>query len=382
MNDNHQPPVMESPPGPETVIDGRRYLYFGGTSYLGLAGRPEVIEAACEAARRFGLHTATSRSGLGNNPATLAVERQAAEFFGKEDAFFYASGYAGNHVLVQALAERFDAIIVDESSHYCVHEAARLAGGPVARFRHLDPEDLRQQIHKHLSAGQHPLVMTDGVFSMTGAVAPIDQYIRVLSEFDMAALLIDDAHGVGAIGECGRGTVEYWGLWGPRVNGGSLASGCAVYVAGTLSKALGGFGGILPGSRGFLGIVRSASHYFDGASAPAAPVAGASAKALEIVRQEPQLRERLRDNAWRLRAAIRALGVPVADWPTPIIGLTIGDAENMRRIHRELKAAGILLPYFASYAGAGKDGLLRIAVFATHTPEMIDQLVGGLGRLL
>ncbi len=183
MDDRAAPQIMEGPPRAETLIDGRRWLYFGGTSYLGLAGRPEVIEAACEATRRYGIHTATSRAGFGTNPATLAVERLATEFFAAEEAFYFVSGYVGSQILVQSLAGRFDAVLIDESSHFSVREAARLAGGPVTPFRHRDPEDLERRLRHHFSAGRRPLVMTDGVFPMTGAARPgSDRMLHCFSE--------------------------------------------------------------------------------------------------------------------------------------------------------------------------------------------------------
>jgi 7-keto-8-aminopelargonate synthetase-like enzyme len=258
MDDHAVPQIMESPPGAETLIDGRRYLYFGGTSYLGLAGRPEVIEAACEATRRYGVHTAISRAGFGTNPATLAVERLAAEFFDREEAFYFVSGYLGSHVLVQSLAGRFHAVLVDESSHFSVREAARLTGEPIVPFRHRDPDDLERQLWQHGSAGRRPLVMTDGVFPMTGAVAPVDEYLRVLDRCGTASLVIDDAHGIGVLGEHGRGSLEHLGLWKPRANTEIVAEGIGLYVCATLSKAMGGFGGILPGSREFVQAARGA----------------------------------------------------------------------------------------------------------------------------
>ncbi|RYD29757.1 MAG: pyridoxal phosphate-dependent aminotransferase family protein [Verrucomicrobiaceae bacterium] len=136
--------LMLSAPGPETVIDGVSYLYFGGTGYLGLATHPEVVEAGCEALRKYGVHSATSRGRFGTNPPVLEVERRAAEFFGTEDAFYFGSGYAANHILVSATADRMEAVLLDESSHYCVQEAARLPGVPVIPFRHGDPDDLRR----------------------------------------------------------------------------------------------------------------------------------------------------------------------------------------------------------------------------------------------
>jgi 8-amino-7-oxononanoate synthase len=382
MNDYVARPVMESPPDAETTIDGRRYLYFGGTGYLGLAARAEVIEAACAATRQYGIHTATSRSGFGTNPPTLAVERRAAEFFATEEAFYFASGYVGNHILIQALAARFDVVLADESSHFSLCEASHLTGTPVVAFRHLDPDDLRRQLHAHCSSGQRPLVMSDGMFSLTGQLAPLDEYVQLLSNFQQATLLVDDAHGVGTLGEHGRGTLEHLGLLGPNVNADVATAGVGIYFSGTLSKAFGGFGGVVPGTHALTARARTSSHYFDGASAAPSAAAGASAKAIEIVLREPELRQRLRANAAHFRAGLRGLGLTVDESPAPIVGLAIGDGENMRRIHQALRTAGILVPYFAAYSGSGKHGRLRIAVFVTHTSEMLDRLVAELGRVL
>lgn len=374
--------VMQSPPGPETVIDGRWYVYFGGTSYLGLAGHPEVIQAACEAARRYGLHTATSRGGFGNNPATLQVERLAAELFGQQAAFYFVSGYVSNHILIQALAGRFDVILADEAAHYSLAEAARLAGRPVAEFAHADPGSLRELLRQRLRPNERPLLLTDGVFAATGDIAPLDAYVDILRAYEGASLLVDDAHGFGTLGARGRGTLEHLGLWSPGINSIVPSAGVGLFVGGTLSKAIGGFGGILSGPEEFIRHARSSSHYFDGASAPPSPVAGGTAKALEIVIHEPQLRERLRENVRHVRQGLRNLGLPAADSPSPVIPLVIGDAENMRRIHQALSEQGILVPYFPRYSGTGPHGLLRIAVCAAHTGAMLDRLLSGLARAL
>lgn len=376
------PPLMEGPPGALTRIDGREYLYFGGTGYLGLAGHAEVIRAGCEALRRYGIHTSTSRSGYGNSPLTLEVERLAAEFFGTAGAFYFASGYAGTHILIQAVAERADVLLADESAHFCLAEASRLLGRPVESFRHCDANDLRDKLRQRVGRGQRPLVLTDGVFSMTGAVAPMDQYLEALRDYGTATLLVDDAHGIGTIGPNGRGSLEHLGLWSAEVNADPARDGLGIFVCGTLSKAIGGFGGVLPGSLALLDRVRQTSHYYEGASAPMSAAAGATAKALEIVLRQPQLRRRLNENVRRLRGGLGALGLAVDDWPTPIIGLSIGNGENMRRIHDELRLAGIIVPYFAAYSGAGPAGGLRIAVFATHTEEMLDRLLAELRRVL
>ncbi len=380
MSDWHEPPMMEGPPGALTRIDGRDYLYFGGTSYLGLSGHPEVIEAGCAAMREYGVHAATSRSGFGSSAIVLDVERRAAEFFGTETSFYYASGYAGNHILVQALADRADLALIDESAHFSVEEASRLLGKPIIRFRHRDPDDLRRKLHEHVPHDQRPIVLTDGVFALSGALAPLDGYLEALREYETAALLVDDAHGFGSIGANGRGTLEHLGLWSGEVNGDPAAKRTAIFVCGTLSKAIGGYGGIIPGNRALFKCARRTSHYYEGASPPPAAAAGATAKALEIVASQPKLRDRLKQNAARLRAGLRALGLTVHASPAPIIALEIGTSDNMQRIHDELRRAGIIVPYFAAYSGSGAAGKLRIAVVATHTDEMLDRLVAELGK--
>jgi 7-keto-8-aminopelargonate synthetase-like enzyme len=376
---------MESPPGAECTIDGRSYLYFGGTSYLGLHGHPDVIAAACEATRRYGIHSATSRSLYGNTPVLLAVERLAAQFFDLENSFYFVSGYVSNALLVQTLAPDFDVLFLDESAHYSVVEAAQAVRLPLVRFRPRDAEDLQRGLQQHLGPNQRPLVLTDGVSSSLGCVAPIDRYCRILEQYDGAAILVDDAHGMGTIGERGRGTLDFLGLWSGAVNDDRAAADrppVRLYVGGTLSKALGGFGGIVPGSAALLRRVRTATHNYEGASAPATPVAAASACALELVQRHPELRLRLRDNVRAVRGGLRQLGLSVDELPTPIVPVQAGTAEQMQRLQAELQERGIIVPYMATYSGLGAAGALRVAVFATHTDEMIQRLLDAFRSLL
>jgi 7-keto-8-aminopelargonate synthetase-like enzyme len=390
---NTHPPIAESPPGPVVQIDGAEYLYFVGTSYLGLHGHPEVIRAACEATERYGIHSATSRGGFGNTPPTLSCERRAADFFGCEASFCFPSGYAGNSILLRAVGSDFDALLVDEHSHYCVFEAAVQSGRPLLRFRHRDAGDLADNLRKHLKPQQRPLLMTDGVFSIRGTIAPLADYMAALANYPGASLLVDDAHGVGVLGHRGRGTLEYFGLFDGVYEGsvnskvvGPLATrekrDLAVFFCATLSKALGGYGGIIPGSERFIESVRSASHWYDGASAPPAPVAAASARALEMIQADPDLRQRLWANVRRLKDGLRAMGFDVDDTPVPIICLVLGDAANMRRIQQELMRRGIAVAYMAAYSGLPAAGGLRIAVFATHTEEMIQRFLDELRQVV
>ncbi|MBP7936669.1 MAG: pyridoxal phosphate-dependent aminotransferase family protein [Phycisphaerae bacterium] len=377
--------IMESPPGPETVIDGRRYVYFGGTSYLGLHGHPDIIEAACAAIRKYGIHTATSRRGFGNNPVTLEAERLAAAYFGTAGAFYFPSGYFGTTTLIHALGDTFDLILADEHCHFSVMEAAPLPGRPIHRFPHCDPDGLAAALREHVPVSTRPLVLTDGVFSSTGEIAPVDAYLTVLRARPGATILLDDAHGVGTVGENGRGTLDHLGLWSDWVNADASecpANSTRLCFCGTLSKALGGFGGIIPGTTAFIDRLRSASHLFDGASAPPTAAAAASARALEIVMAKPEIRARLLRNVLHLRRGLRDLGIAVADSPAPIVSARCGTGERMRQLHEALKERGFLVPHTRNYAGVGPEGHMRIAVCAGHTQEMIDRLLAALRRLL
>lgn len=369
--------MMQSAPGPETVIDGVRYLYFGGTSYLGLAAHPEVIEAGCAALRQFGVHSATSRGRFGTTPPVRLVEERAAAFFGVEDAFYFGTGYVSNHILVAAVGDEIDAVLIDDSSHYSLREAALLPGRPLLTFRRGDAADMAEK-----AAGfSRVLVMADAVGPSDGALAPVESYLDALESRDQATLLLDDAHGFGVLGPHGRGLLDDLGRW-TEANGQPGKRAVRLVVGGTLAKALGGFGGIIPGTADFVERARRSSHYFDGASAPASAVAGSSAKALEIIMREPELRQRLQDNGARLREGLRSLGLTPPAGRAAHLGITTGSAANMRHIHEALKERGILLPYVATYSGLPPEGNLRFSVFATHTAEQIDRLLAELRALL
>jgi 7-keto-8-aminopelargonate synthetase-like enzyme len=395
-SENGAMPLAESPPGAITRIDGREYAYFVGTGYLGLQGHPEVIRAACEAAQHYGIGSANSRTAFGTTPPVLEVEGRAAAMFGLDDAFYFASGWMGNNILTQLGLPESGHVFLDECSHYSIIEAARLTGWPNTTFRHRDSDDLRAKLREHVKPGQNVLVLSDGVFAATGRIAPVAEYHAILQDYPESALYIDDAHGIAVLGENGRGTLEHAGLWhhGPNVVGegtvpifvpakmGLSPSPSHLIFCGTLSKAVGGFGGIIPGCREFIRRIKLRSPYYGGASAPPAPVAAATAKALELLAADPSMRTRLWSNARLLKDGLRGLGFDVDESPVPIACLVLGDAENMQRIQRELMQRGIAVAYMAAYSGLGPKGALRIAVFATHTPAMIGRLLEELGRIV
>ena len=359
------------------MIDGRRYLYFVGTGYLGLQGHPEVIRAACDAAQHYGIGSATTRAGFGNTQPTLDVERLAAELLASETAFYLPSGYPASCVLAAAMLDDADAVFVDELSHYSVLEAARWTARPVFRFAHRDADHLRAALDNHLGPGQRPLVMTDGVFAARGRIAPLADYLDVLGRYPGAMLAVDDAHALGVLGTNGRGTFEHAGLYQDiNTDGGSR------WVCSTLSKAVGGYGGIVPGTQSLVARLKSTSHWYDGASPLPAPIAAATARGLEIVLAQPDLRTALWNNVGLMKRGLRQMGLDVDDTPVPIVCLALETADAMRRIQSAMREHGILIAYMAAYSGLGPEGALRLAVFANHTQPMIEEFLDRFRQLI
>lgn len=360
---------MGGPPGPETVIEGKRYLYFGGTSYFGLHGHPAVLRAGVVAFKKYGTHCATSRAGFGNNPVLLDLEDKLRAFFGQEDAVTFPSGYLSILSLTQALAGRYESIFIDEGSHFCVRDAAAASGRPVFFFRHRDPDAFLLAIKKNLKPGQRPLLLSDGVFPTFGRIAPLPEYAEILDAYD-GLLGLDDAHGVGVLGPRGRGTGEYFGLSSSRW-----------LIAGTLSKAFGGHGGFIVGSKEMIRCVESMTGIFVGSTPIPTPLAAAGAKGIEILARHPALRTRLQRNVHLAKKGMKKLGIPTEDTPVPIIAWSLGSEKKMARIQKELMRRGIAIA-FLKYAGAPAEGVLRVTIFSTHTAAQIQQLLEALARVL
>jgi len=361
--------VMESAPGPETVINGKRYIYFGGTGYFALHGHPEVIEAGIAAFRKYGLHSATSRTGFGNTPVQLDLEQKIAEYFGTEDSLHFVSGYLDNLFLVQALKDQIDVVFIDETAHFSIRDAVYSALKPVIMFRHRDPEDLSQKLKETLKPGQKPLLMTDGIFPTMGVIAPVPDYVKIIEPYD-GLISLDDSHSVGVLGSNGRGTYEHYGLKSDRL-----------YFAGTMSKAFGGHGGFIPGNKQFIQYIKTTCGAFAGATPSPTPAMAASAKGLEIVKNHPEMRERLRKNVAMVKTGMKKLGFEMNDNPVPIVTWTMKSADDMKKIQKELMNRGVAVAY-TKYIGAPASGALRASIFSEHKPEHINKLLEEVGKLV
>ncbi|MBI5730782.1 MAG: aminotransferase class I/II-fold pyridoxal phosphate-dependent enzyme [Ignavibacteriales bacterium] len=362
--------LMDSAPGAKTKINGKEYFYFGGTSYYELHKNEDVINSAINALKKYGINSSSSRSSYGTTQLLLEVEKEAAEFFNCEDAVYLSSGFLTDMAAVQAFINNnmFDAVFIDEISHYSNEYAAKLSGKPIYKFSHLDDNDLEEKIFQNLQPDQKPLVITDGIFPIFGKIAPIHKYSSIIEKYN-GILWVDDAHALGILGPNGRGTYEHYGLTSERF-----------YFGGTFSKAFGGFGGIIPGNKKFIEEIKN-NQIQNGATPPPSSAAAASLTGLKLVKSKPEMKLKLWENAKRLKTGLKNLGIEVEDSNVPIAAWAMNSKSEMQKLQNELMKKNFVIQYI-KYIGTGEKGALRIVVFSTHTFEQIDNLIYELKKII
>ncbi len=367
---NRFPYITESKLRPVTTINGKDYLYFAGTGYFQLQANLEVTEAAVEALRKYGVGSATSRTINGTTPLILKLEERLASFFETEDAAYLPSGYLSNLAGFQALdvLNVYDVICIDELAHYSNMAGALATGKKVSKFKHLDLSDLERKMKKQAEKGRRPLIVSDGLFPIWAEIPPLPGYLALAEKYN-GAVWVDDAHGVGILGDNGRGVYEHFHLASDRL-----------FSGGTLSKAFGAYGGFVTGDARFVRAVKTGD-VMRGTNAPPAAMAGAALRGLELVKNNPEFRKRLKRNALHLKNKIRGVGIQVADNDLPIVTFSYGTAADMHHIQQKLMEHGIYIQ-FVKYVGSGATGVLRIVVSSAHSTEEIDFLVSSLGQLL
>jgi 8-amino-7-oxononanoate synthase len=361
---------MQGPVGARTVFNGREFDYFSGTGYLGLQTHPQVIQAAVEAVQRYGLSTASSRGGFGEHPLYDELEQAACAYFGAEKVLYFASGYLGIAILTQAANDQFDHIFLDSAAHFSLWDAAKATNKPITVFHHCRVDRLAEALRCELLPDERPLVLSDGVFPISGEIAPLPGYLELVRIYH-GLVYLDDAHAVGVLGPEGRGTPDFYGIQDELCR-----------TSGTLAKALGGYGGVIWGKADWVDRIDQNSAVCVGASPPPLVVAAASARALEIAHRSPQLRQSLWANVAQARAGLRSLGWKLEDTPAPILCLEGRAGLSLERIKTGLYEQGIAVTLVRGYTSTPPGGALRIAIFATHTPEQIDRLVGAIGGLI
>ena len=361
---------MESAPGTDVVINGRKYLHFAGTGYFQLAAHPELLKAAANATLKYGIGSATSRAITGTTPLLVEIENKIADFFDTEDAAYLPSGYLSNIAGLKALNEMntFDVIFIDEGSHYCLTEGTMTIGKPIINFRNRCVDDLKSKLADKLKPNELPLIASDGLFPIWAKPAPLAAYLK-LAEKHNGLVWIDDAHGVGILGENGRGSYEQQGLKSDRL-----------FMGATLSKAFGAYGGIIPGKADFIQQIKKGS-VMTGSSSPMNAAVAAGLKGLELVKNNPQMHEKLWENARYLKAGMKSLGISTDANCLPVAAFKTEDVSEMTHIHHALMDDGIYIQH-TKYKGSGDAGVLRIVVFSTHTKKQIDTLLLSLKKVI
>jgi glycine C-acetyltransferase len=363
--------LVSGPQGPRVTLDGREVLLLCSNDYLGLANHPKVRGAAAEAAMQWGAGAGASRLISGNMQPHGRLERRLAAFKGYEAALLFGSGYLANTGTIAALAGRGEMVFSDELNHASIIDGCRLSRAETFVYRHGDVEHLAWGLRE--AGGRAALIVTDGVFSMDGDVAPLEA-LTSLARKHGARLMVDEAHATGALGPGGRGSVAAAGL-----------SGEVDVVVGTLGKALGSYGAYVCASGELTEYLLGGARSFVFSTAPPPPVVAASMAALEVLEAHPERVERLGANAVKLRSALAGEGLAVSGSGTQIVPVEVGDAARTMELSERILARGVFAQGIRPPTVAEGTSRLRFTVMSTHRASELEwaaKLVGEAAREL
>ncbi len=361
--------ALESRQDIEVMMEGKRRIMLGSNNYLGLTTNQNVTEAGIKAIERFGSGCSGSRFLNGTLTMHLELEHELAEFLHKDDVVTFSTGFQSNLGIISAIVGRTDYVICDKENHASIYDGCKLSYGKMLRYRHGDMEDLESKLTS-VPETAGILIVTDGVFSMGGDIAKLPEIVALAEKFG-ARVMVDDAHGLGVIGEGGRGTASYFGLE-DKVD---------IYM-GTFSKSLASLGGYMAASARVCDFVRHCSRPFIfSASLPPANCACALA-ALRELRSNPQLPERLISISNYVRAGLEKRGIPHRSSPTPIIPIYTYDAHRTLKIAKELYDEGVYVNPVLPPATPATECLLRTSYMATHTEAIVDEAMDIIAHVL
>ncbi len=357
--------VLEGPQGPEIWVEGHRYLAFCSNDYLGLANHPEVIRALQTAADKYGVGSGAAHLVNGHNVEHHALEEALADFTRRPRALLFSTGYMANLAVASALLGRGDRVYEDRLNHASLLDGGLLSGARLLRYAHGDARSLGKRLSDR-GRGE-VMVMTDGVFSMDGDLAPLPALAEVARAHD-AWLMVDDAHGFGVLGDEGRGSLAHFGLGLDEVP----------IVVGTLGKALGTSGAFVAGSEALIEtLIQQARTYIYTTATPPA-LAAATRVSLRLARSEGWRRERLRDLVGRFRAGARQLGLQLMASETPIQPIVVGDAAAALALSAALRQQGIIISAIRPPTVPAGSARLRVTFSAAHGVEHVERLLDAL----
>ena len=356
--------VMTAPTG-RILLDGREVILLGSNNYLGLSVHPVVIEAAGAALQKYGTGASASRLMSGNCHLYTELETKIAKAKGTEASLVFGSGYLANIGAIPALVGDGDLILSDVLNHASIIDGCRLSPATKQIYRHCDVEHIESLLGQSMNFRRR-LIVTDGVFSMDGDIAPLPEICALAEKYD-AMVMVDDAHGFGVLGETGGGTIEYFGL-----------ENRGVIQMGTLSKAIGGLGGYVAGSANLIDfLINRARGFIFTTGLPPATLAGASA-AIDVIRSNPELRQRLSSNVLLLKNALLERGFQLLPSQTQILPLILGSVEVAARFAEVLLSHGVYAPAIRPPTVPEGTSRLRISVIASHTAEDLEAAIAGL----
>ncbi|MFL1683156.1 MULTISPECIES: serine palmitoyltransferase [Bacteroidales] len=350
---------IESDQDTEVLINGKKVLMFGSNSYLGLTNHPKIKEAAIAAIKKYGTGCAGSRFLNGTLDIHVELENRLARFVGKEEAIIYSTGFQVNLGVVSCLTGREDYIIWDELDHASIIEGRRLSFSTPLKYKHNDMASL-EKVLKSCPEDKVKLIVTDGVFSMEGDVANLPEIVALAKKYN-AAVMVDEAHGIGVFGKQGRGTCDHFGV-----------TGDVDLIMGTFSKSFASLGGFIATDSITANYLRhnSRSYIFSASITPASTAAVGAA--LDIMESEPERIAHLWEVTNYALEGFRNLGCEIGHTSTPIIPLFIRDNEKTFRVTRDLFDEGVFVNPVVSPAVAPSDTLIRFSLMATHTKEQVD----------
>jgi glycine C-acetyltransferase len=353
--------TLSSPQGAWLVVDGKQVLNFCSNNYLGLANHPKLIQAAKQACDKYGVGPGAVRSIAGTMDLHIELEKRLAKFKGVEAAITFQSGFNANLATIPALVGKDDVIFSDRLNHASIIDGCRLSGAKIIAYEHNNPEALEIAIKDNLSDYRRALIVTDGVFSMDGDIAPLDKIYEVADRYDIL-LMVDDAHGEGVLGKGGRGIVDHFGLHG-KVD----------VEVGTFSKAFGVVGGVVAGNAAIVEWLHQRGRPFLFSSAMTVPDTAACLAAVDLLEESTELVDKLWDNAKYFKSEMKKLGFDTGQSQTPITPIMLGDAKLAQQFSRELYEAGVFgmaIGYPTVPQGKAR---IRVMISAAHSQADLDK---------
>ncbi|HPH95274.1 MAG TPA: glycine C-acetyltransferase [Anaerolineaceae bacterium] len=353
--------TLSSPQGAWLRVDGKRVLNFCSNNYLGLANHPRVTAAAQEAIKTYGVGPGAVRTIAGTMELHLELEKRLAAFKGVESAITFQSGFTANLATLPALVGKEDVIFSDELNHASIIDSSRLSGARIVRYAHCDMADLERVIKENAGNYRRAVVVTDGVFSMDGDMAPLDKIYEITQAHDLI-LMVDDAHGEGVVGKGGRGIVDHFGLHG-KVD----------VEVGTLSKAFGVVGGVVAGNPTIVEWLRLRGRPFLFSSAMTVPDVAACIASIDVLEESTELVDQLWDNADYFKSEMKTLGFDTGMSVTPITPIMLGEAPLAQQFSRELFQEGVFAMALGFPTVPRGKARIRVMISAAHTKGDLDE---------